>query len=33
MEIIKVERVIEVVGEIIKQIHAFSFTMDLGLAL
>jgi len=32
-EIIEVEGVVEVVGEIVKQIHAFSLTTDLGLAL
>ena len=32
-EIIKVEGVVEVVGEIVKQIHAFSLATDLGLAL
>lgn len=32
-EIIKVEGVVEVVGEIVKQIHAFSLATDLSLAL
>ena len=32
-EIIEVEGVVEVVGEIVKQIHAFSLATDLGLAL
>ncbi len=32
-EIIEVEGVMEVVGEIVKQIHAFSLATDLGLAL
>jgi hypothetical protein len=33
VEIIEVEGVVEVVGEIVKQIHAFSLATDLGLAL
>ena len=33
VEIIEVEGMIEVVGKIVKQIHVFSLTMDLGLAL
>jgi hypothetical protein len=32
-EIIEVDGVVEMVGEIVKQIHAFSLTTDLGLAL
>jgi hypothetical protein len=32
-EIIEAERVAEVVGEIVKQIHAFSLATNLGLAL
>jgi hypothetical protein len=33
VEIIEVEGVVEVVRKIVKQIHAFSLTTDLGLAL
>ena len=32
-EIIKVEKVVEVVGEMVKQIYAFSLATDLGPAL
>ncbi len=33
VEIIEVEGLVEVVGEIVKQIHSFSLTTDLGRAL